>query len=283
METWRLIEDGACSGLLNMATDRAILTACGEGKAQPTLRLYGWTEPTLTVGYAQNSDRDVDLTRCLALGIPVVQRPTGGRALLHDRELTYSLVAPIPHPKFPANLRDAFRTVSEALVLSLAKLGVQNAEMTKPERASIKERSPSCFSTLNHHEITVNNKKLIGSAQRRTSHSFLQQGSLWIDCDRERMNSLFQFDTLEGRENNLEILRHSTVSLNELFAGKVGYEEAAQAFQMGFQNTFPVQWQHGNLSPYEVELRDRFLERAADESGAVGCNHLNQEKNADKL
>jgi lipoate-protein ligase A len=261
METWRLIEDGALDGSLNMATDRAILTACGEGKAPPTLRLYGWTEPTLTVGYAQNSDRDVDLARCRALGIPVVQRPTGGRALLHDKELTYSLVAPIPHPRFSPNLREAFCAVSEALLLSLNRLGIRDAEMTKPERTSSNGRSPSCFSTLNHYEITVKNKKLIGSAQRRTSRSFLQQGSLWIDCDRELMNSLFKFDTLKTRETNLEILRHSTISLNQLCQREVGYKEAAQAFQMGFQNTFPEKWECGKLSPYEVELRDRILEQ----------------------
>jgi lipoate-protein ligase A len=271
METWRLIEDGVCRGHLNMATDQAILTACGEGKAPPTLRLYGWTEPTLTVGYAQNSDRDVDLDRCRALGILVVQRPTGGRALLHDKELTYSLVAPIPHPQFPANLRAAFRSVSEALLLSLSGLGISDAKMTKPERASPNGRSPSCFSTLNHHEITVNNKKLIGSAQRRTSRSFLQQGSLWIDCDRERMNSLFQFDTLKARENNLEILRHSTVSLNQLCGRETGYDKAVQAFRAGFQNTFKGQWRQGKLSPYEVELRDRILERSAVTNGTTGC------------
>lgn len=280
METWRLIEDGACGGRLNMATDQAILTACGEGKVPPTLRLYGWTEPTLTVGYAQNSDRDVDLTRCLALGIPVVQRPTGGRALLHDKELTYSLVAPIPHPRFPANLRDSFCVVSKALILSLSELGICDAKMMKPERALANGRSPSCFSTLNHHEITVKNKKLIGSAQRRTSRSFLQQGSLWIDCDRERMNSLFQFDTLKAQEANLEILRHATGTLNQLCKRDVKYGEVALAFQQGFQNTFSVSWRCEKLSPYEIELRDRIIEQSAGASGKVDCFNLNQEKNA---
>lgn len=260
MKTWRVIDDGALGGSWNMATDRAILTACGEGKAPPTLRLYGWTEPTLTIGYAQNSCREVDLDRCRSLGIPVVQRPTGGRALLHDKELTYSLVAPIPHPRFPSNLRDAFREVSEALLFSLRWIGIQDAEMAKPARSFSRERSPSCFSSLNHHEITVKNKKLIGSAQRRTSRSFLQQGSLWIDCDRELMNSLFRFDLPEARARNLEILQHRTISLNQLCGMEVGYLEAAQAFQKGFQNTFPEKWERGKLSPYEEELRDRFLE-----------------------
>jgi lipoate-protein ligase A len=282
METWRLIEDGALDGRLSMATDRAILTACGEGKAPPTLRLYGWVKPTLTVGYAQKSDRDVDLTRCHSQGIPVVQRPTGGRALLHEKELTYSLAAPIPNPQFPTNLRDAFCVVSKALLLSLNELGIHEAKLTQPEKASSSGRSPSCFSTLNHHEITVNNKKLIGSAQRRTSRSFLQQGSVWIDCDRELMNSLFQFDTLKGRKNNLEILRHSTISLNQRCNREVEFQEVARAFRAGFQKTFPVQWRAEKLSPYEVELRDRILAQSVDAGGTVDCFNLGFEKNADQ-
>ena len=262
METWRLIEDGASGGFLNMATDRAILTACGEGKAPPTLRLYGWKEPTLTIGYAQNRCRDVDLPRCRALGIPIVQRPTGGRALLHDSELTYSLVVPIPHPKFPANLSDAFRTVSEALLLSLTRLGIRGAQMVKPGKVSSNGRSPSCFSSLNHHEISVKNKKLIGSAQRRTSRSFLQQGAMWLDCDRELMNSLFQFDRPSARATHLKILQQNTISLNQLCGREVGFKEAAQAFKMGFQNTFPENWECGKLSPYEMELRDLFYEQS---------------------
>jgi lipoate-protein ligase A len=282
METWRLIEDEALDGHLNMATDRAILTACGEGKAPPTLRLYGWAEPTLTVGYAQNRGRDVDLTRCRELGIPVVQRPTGGRALLHDKELTYSLAAPIPHPHFPANLRDSFCVVSKALLLSLNALGIHDAKLTQPEKVSSNGRSPSCFSTLNHHEITIENKKLIGSAQRRTSRSFLQQGSVWIDCDRELMNSLFQFDTLKAQENNLKILRHSTISLSQLRKRDVGFSEIAQAFKTGFQKSFPVRWQSGKLNPYEAELRDRFLAQSSDAGGAVDCFNSGLEKNADQ-
>jgi lipoate-protein ligase A len=94
------------------------------------------------------------------------------------------------------------------------------------------------------------------------------------------MNSLFQFDTLKAREKNLEILRHATVSLNQLSKKEVRYNEVALAFQTGFQNIFSIQWQQGKLSPYEVELRDRILEQSAGASGTVGCVNLNQEKNA---
>jgi len=259
MEVWRLIEDGPGGGAMNMATDRAILTACGEGKAPPTLRIYGWQQPTVTTGYSQNSVRDLDMSRCRSMRIPVVSRPTGGRALLHDNELTYSLVAPIPHPRFPSNLRAAFQVVSEALLISLGKMGIQDAAMANTRGASGNERSPSCFSLLNHCEITVNNKKLIGSAQRRKSGSFLQHGSLWMECDRELMNSLFRFDLPQTREANLKILERNTITLNQLCGREVRFEEVAQAFQKGFQSAFPVKWQRGKLSVYEMDLRDRFL------------------------
>jgi lipoate-protein ligase A len=259
MEVWRLIEEGTGDGAINMATDRAILEACGQGKAPPTLRLYGWHQPTVTIGYAQNSALDLDMNRCRSLGIPIISRPTGGRALLHDKELTYSLVAPIPHPRFPPNLRAAFQVVSQALLLSLGKMGIEDAAMAKNRGASVNGRSPSCFSSLNHCEITVNNKKLIGSAQRRKSHSFLQQGSLWMDCDRELMNSLFRFDRPELREANLKILERNTISLNQLCAREVRFEEVAEVFQKGFQSTFPGKWERGELSVFEMELRDRFL------------------------
>lgn len=256
---WRLIEDGSGDGEMNMATDRAILQACGEGKAPPTLRLYGWREPTVTIGYSQNGCRDIDVNRCRSLGIPVLPRPTGGRALLHDKELTYSLVAPIPHPRFPPNLHTAFKAVSEALLVCLGKLGIQQAVMAKPRGTPVNGRSPSCFSSLNHCEITVNNKKLIGSAQRRKSHSFLQHGSLWIDCDRELMNSLFQFNLPQAREANLKTLECNTITLNQLCGREVQFEEVAQAFQKGFKHAFPEKWECGKLSVYEGELRDRFL------------------------
>lgn len=256
-----MIEDGPCDGALNMATDQAILTACGEGKAPPTLRLYGWTQPTLTIGYSQSVVRDIDVNHCRERGIPVVRRPTGGRALLHARELTYSLVAPIPHPRFPANLRDTFRVISDALLLSLAQLGVQGAGIAQIKGISKEARSPSCFSSLNHSEITVKNRKLIGSAQRRMSRSFLQHGSLWIDCDRQFMTSLFKFEFPKTRERELEILESHTTTLQQLCGRDVPIAEAAQAFRNGFEKAFPEQWESAGLSPHELKLRRQFLDQ----------------------
>ncbi|HIA33009.1 MAG TPA: hypothetical protein EYN83_07290, partial [Nitrospinaceae bacterium] len=93
MQEWRVIEDGPQDGESNMAIDRAILASCASGKTLPTLRLYCWERPTLTVGYAQDFAKEIDVNRCRKLGIQIVRRPTGGRALLHNHEVTYSLTA----------------------------------------------------------------------------------------------------------------------------------------------------------------------------------------------
>ena len=175
---WRLIEDGPLDGKLNMAIDRAILTACERGQAPATLRLYGWEKPTLSIGYSQNEFKDVDKVQCEQKNIPIVRRFTGGRALLHQYELTYSLVAPIPHSLFPGNLTEAFGAVSKAVIASLKQAGVSQLEMVgKSQRGAGHIRSPACFSASNHWEIAVAGKKLVGSAQRRLKGTASNSGS----------------------------------------------------------------------------------------------------------
>lgn len=245
-EKWNLIIEPPGAGRRNMAVDRALLTACGEGRIAPTVRLYGWSVPTVSIGYSQNPDADLDLVRCREMGVPIVRRPTGGRALLHHKELTYSIAAPIPHPNFPANLRGAYQVISQALIHFLVELGIGDAAIAEPgsrERKLRAARSPCCFSSINHCEITVGEKKLIGSAQRRTKKAFLQHGSVWLDCDRAFMNSLFRYPSEEARKANLEILERVTSTLNEICGKEVGFERTAQAFAAGFKRSFAgVEW-----------------------------------------
>ena len=125
MKEWRVIEDGPKDGVLNMAIDSAILASCESSEIPPTLRLYSWKQPTLTVGYAQDIDKGIDFERCQELGIKVVRRPTGGRALLHHHEVTYSITAPVPHPKFPSSLQGSYKVVAQALLKALEELGVK--------------------------------------------------------------------------------------------------------------------------------------------------------------
>ena len=261
--TWRLIEDGPVDGKLNMAIDRAILTACERGQAPATLRLYGWEKPTLSIGYSQNKLRDVDTVQCERRNIPIVRRFTGGRALLHQYELTYSLVAPIPHPRFPGNLAGAFGAVSKAVIFSLEKADVPRPEISGIDKRSLgngNKRSPACFSTPNHWEITVKGKKLAGSAQRRLNGAFLQHGSILLDWDPELAHSLLRYSSESEKAQGLKALISGILSLKKVLSVKPEWGAVAHCFVEGFQQTFPGYWKPETLNSFETELVKEYLE-----------------------
>ena len=255
MEEWRIIEDGPRDGVSNMAVDMAILAACEAGEVPPTLRLYSWKQPTLSVGYGQDIDRLIDLKRCLDLGIEVVRRPTGGRALLHDHEVTYSFIAPIPHSKFPPSLQGAYKVIARALLKGLEELGVKgailaNAKNTNRDFFSL--RSPSCLSSINHCEIEVQGAKLVGSAQRRTKKAFLQHGSIPINCDRRLLHSLFKYNVRGSRAKLMKILNKKVITLSEYLGEDVASKEVSIALKKGFSRVLFGRWSQGSLSSSEL-------------------------------
>ena len=250
-----MIEDGPRGGELNMAIDMAILAACELREVPPTLRLYSWEQPTLTVGYAQDIDREIDLTRCRELGISVVRRPTGGRALLHSDEMTYSFIAPVPHSRFPPSLKGAYNVIARALLAGLHELGVKDAVLAKKGavgRRRIFFRSPSCLSSINHWEIEVQGAKLVGSAQRRTKRAFLHHGSILITCDRVLLNSLFKHKVVDSRVRAMNILNNKVITLSECLGKDVVREEVSQAIKHGFSRILSGRWVQGSLSSSEV-------------------------------
>lgn len=227
-----------------MDLDTALLAACCEGRVPPTVRVYGWSQPAITVGYSQRYESELDVERCRAEGIDIVRRPTGGRALLHHRELTYAVVAPVSLAPFDRGLKATFGAISEALLAGLGNLGIRgaiNAHKRPPSGGP--RRSPACFAALNHCEITVDGKKLVGSAQKRTAGAFLQHGSVIIDSDHERFTSLLKFDDEEQRRTVRRQLMNSTTSLNQVCNSPVTFEEVAVALQEGFMSTFKGGWE----------------------------------------
>lgn len=176
---WRLIDSGPGPGALNLALDEAIFRSVRDGVSPPTLRFYAWSAPTLSLGYTQDRARDVNLEACSARGIAVVRRITGGRAVLHDREVTYSVCAPAGASLFGTGLEVAYRTVAAGLVAGLRQLGLAAvAGLRDPTRRG---RHPGCFAASARHEIEVGGRKIVGSAQRRVRGAFLQQGSILLE------------------------------------------------------------------------------------------------------
>ena len=181
---WRLISDGSLPGAVNMARDVAILEAVSAGESPPTLRLYGWDPPCLTIGKHQGLDA-VDLGFCHREGIDVARRPTGGRALLHHLELTYSVVAPLGVPPLPTALQEAYRFICGSLVEACRELGV-DAELTGGE-VNLRLPNPTstipCFEAPAEGEVVVEDRKLIGSAMRTRRGHILQHGAILLDWD----------------------------------------------------------------------------------------------------
>jgi len=188
-DRWRLIIHPPQSAIVNMAIDAAIARAFAAGLVPPTLRLYSWSHPSFSIGRFQKLD-PLLVAQLQHYGIPIVRRITGGRGVLHDQELTYSIVADTQNVRFSCGLRGTFGTIATGLLAGLKMLGVA-AEVHRSRAPGRRHLyGPFCFDHISGDEITVGGKKLIGSAQRRWSRHFIQQGSLVLfrSTHAERLN-----------------------------------------------------------------------------------------------
>src|SRR6202022_3122798 len=163
-DAWRLLVDAPAGGAWNMAVDEVLLDGVAAGAAGPTLRFYGWRPACLSLGYFQPFDV-VDLDACRALGIDIVRRPTGGRAILHDRELTYSVALPASVLGSDGGVLPSYYRLSLALQEGLRLLGVPATLAPESAAGGSPEHGPACFDRPSAHEILVEGRKLVGGAQ----------------------------------------------------------------------------------------------------------------------
>lgn len=186
MTAWRYLDSGPASGARNMAIDEGLLAEAAAGKALPLLRLYTWSPPAVSLGRFQDEASSVNAGVCRERGIEIVRRITGGRAVLHDQELTYSVIAPAGG-LFPDDVLGTYKMIAAALLAGLGNLGIA-AEMVSrsgrhADRVRPQTKEPACFSSPSWYEILVRDRKIIGSAQRRVPGAFLQHGSILIGYD----------------------------------------------------------------------------------------------------
>jgi lipoate-protein ligase A len=212
MDPWRLILDPPQSGVENMAVDEAILRTMEayveEGaERMPTIRLYSWLEPTVSIGYRQDAGPFINLVSADGWRVPFVRRITGGRAVLHESEITYSLVCPASHPLFSRGIEEAYRVVSVAIAGALNESGV----LASFERGSLKRArgadgdKDACFLTTSRYEVVAGSnksdgglKKIAGSSQRRFKGAFLQHGSILLEVDKALTRRVFGNKAAEG-------------------------------------------------------------------------------------
>lgn len=249
---WRLLlETEPRGGAWNMAIDEAIMEAVGQGDALPTLRFYQWAPPGLSLGRRQPL-QGVDLARLRADGCDVVRRTTGGWAILHTGELTYSVALTTDDPRVAGPILDAYRTLSQGLVEGLALLGVE-AVMKPATPSGTHNLTAACFEVPSAYEITAGGRKLIGSAQARMGTRVLQHGSLPLTGDIALVTRYLAFPDETAREALADHLRERAATLAEVAGRPIPYPEAAEAMRTGFARALNLTLTPGALTPGEVE------------------------------
>jgi lipoate-protein ligase A len=256
-EKWRFLDTGSHPAAYNMALDEAIAVAVKQESAPPTLRLYGWCEPSVSIGYFQKI-MDVDVGYCAKKNIPLVRRLTGGRAVLHGDEITYSFSSKTASGLFSKGLLDSYEEISTAFHLALSKMGI--TPELKSSRASwrlpfsgLRSKSPSCFQFVSYGEITINGRKIIGSAQKRWTDALLQQGSIPFIVDENKAIKIFGLHPV----NNVGL--SSIVPLLNMTRVK-------DAIKTSFEETFDVKFvfsapsEQESLLARELETR-KYLSR----------------------
>jgi lipoate-protein ligase A len=263
---WRLIiEETPRSGAWNMALDEAIMDAVAAGESAPTLRFYQWEPACLSLGKRQPLS-GVDLVHCRRDGVDVVRRATGGWAILHTDELTYSIAARPDDPRADGAILDAYRKLSKGLIAGLHILGVP-AMMNPVEPGSVHNLSAACFEVPSAYEITVGQQKLIGSAQTRPSGRVLQHGSLPLTGDIARVVEYLWFQTESDRATLAEHLRERATTLSAVLGRPVAFAEAAEAMAKGFTAALRLSFVPGTPTEAELAAAATLAERkAADEA-----------------
>lgn len=259
-KTWRLIHTPAAAGPWNMAVDEAILEAAGRAEVPPTLRLYAWTPPCLSIGYTQ-SISDLDLGCLKSLAWDYVRRPTGGRAILHADELTYSVMAPLQEPVVYGSVLDSYRRLSQALLFALNELGLPAfSDGHSGSTTGNSGQSPVCFEVPSSYEITAKGKKLIGSAQARRREGVLQHGSLPLQGDITRITQGLKFESTAARQAATQTLAERALTVETALGRAVSWQEAARAIEMGFQKTLGLSFEPDELTAGELERAGQLLE-----------------------
>jgi lipoate-protein ligase A len=232
-----------------MAVDEAILEQIGRGESLPTLRLYAWDPPCLSLGYAQPF-ADVDARRLKERGWEVVRRPTGGRAILHTDELTYSVTASADEPRLAGSVLESYNRLAGALLSAVESLGLP-VEMKADASANHEAPNPVCFEVPSAYEITVQGKKLIGSAQARRKEGVLQHGSLPLTGDLRRITEALVYTDESSRLDSARRLLARAATVESVLGHAIPWDEAARAFVRAFEAKLDLHLEEGKLSEGE--------------------------------
>jgi lipoate-protein ligase A len=259
---FRLVLDEPAGGARNMAVDETLFLSALDPSALATVRFYGFRPETVSIGYRQSPGEAIDLEACRTHGVDWVRRPTGGRALLHQHELTYSVCSPASGPFRRLSVRGVYDAVSQALRRALQRVDVP-LDPPRPPRRKAGPEAPltlPCLAVPGGHEITSGGKKVVASAQRRTAGGFLQHGAILFRVDEDLWSRLQP----PGTEGGLD-----AIGIEDLAPGKLTPARLVEVLREAFEELFDGPGVPSGLEPSErsrlVELERKYNSRAWNE------------------
>lgn len=256
-EIWWILDSGENDGAYNMATDEFLAKNV---KNKPVLRFFKWKPFCLSLGYAQKNGI-FNYEKLKKNGIDVVRRPTGGRAVLHTDEVTYSVIIPKSHCLFNLNTTELYKSISYALLNGLRYLGISaTIEKNKKVTDEHNKFSPYCFSSITRYELKFNGKKIIGSAQRRYKTSVLQQGSIPLNNYNFNLDEFILFDNL-NKDKKRNIASNFNYSISKLINKNVSYEEVVESIKRGFEDIFQIFFRKKEITSSQKTLIKQLSKR----------------------
>lgn len=261
MIKWRFLNTDYGSPAWNMAVDEALMRLC----TIPTLRVFRWQPSTISFGYGQEIEKEIDFAACERLNIGYVRRPTGGRAVLHADELTYSMTARETDDLIGRKVMETYALLSKGLVKTLHLLGVEEAELEKSTPSANINAANPCFTSAGRYEICVQGRKIIGSAQRRTGGHVLQHGSFLLGSAHLQLIDCIPNLTDDQRHRLHNVLRQKTVDLASVLGRMVDFDDVASTMKTAFQEVLHIEFDDGQLTNQELELAQELNEKYASE------------------
>lgn len=257
-----MIKTPANRGAFNMAVDEVLLAETISGESLPVLRLYAWEPACISLGYAQKVS-DIDMESLKANGWEIVRRITGGRAILHVDELTYSVLAPLTEPRVAGTVLESYQRLAGALLKAIRTLDIP-VEMVQEIDKQHFTNGPVCFETPSAYELTVEGKKLVGSAQARRRGGFLQHGAFPLYGDLRRitwvLDGLDDAAKLDAGEKVIQRATNAEMVLGE----KIDWDTAAEAFTKAFSEELDIEFVEDQLTYDELEKVTASMETKYD-------------------
>ena len=269
-EIWNFINTGSKNPYYNMAMDEALLNFVSRGEIDPVIRFYTWNPATLSIGYFQRLQKEIDIDKVKEKGYGLVRRQTGGRGVLHDKELKYSVIVPESHPNMPSTVTEAYKIISQGLLEGFKNLGFETyfaIPRSKEERDKLKQpRSSVCFDAPSWYELVVEGRKIAGSAQTRQKGVILQHGSILQDIDIDDLFDMFKFKNERLKAKMKENFVQKAVAINDISNQHITLNEMENAFEAGFKKGLNIDFKPLELTEKQLEevqeLEDKYRSEA---------------------